>query len=130
MATKTALISISGTFTPNSGAATVGLSTLAFAPSAFEVLEYQANVIEIAAGATEQITPNNTAAAGQTSFIVCANFAAAEPVVSQTFDVNVDGVGAETQPGLIAAGGCTTAIVITNNGSLAADFHYAFYRRS
>lgn len=130
MATKTAEINITGIFTPNTGAPTAGLSNLAFASSAFSCAEYQVNVIEIAAGATETLTPNNTAGSGQTAYLVCANFATAEPVATQTFSVNVDAAGAEVQPGLIAAGGLTTTIAITNNGANTADFHYAFYRRN
>jgi len=129
MAQKTAQITISGVFTPNVGTPTAGVSNLAFALDAFNVEEYQVNVITIAAGATEVITPQNTAGSGQTSYLVCANFAAAEPVATQTFSINADALAAEVQPGLIAAGGCTTSITILNNGANTADFHYAFYRR-
>ena len=128
MATKTITISSTITGTPNTGAPTVGLSILAFSVDAFSVAEYQANVIEIAAGASETLTPNNTAGSGQTAFFIAANFATAE--TTKTFAFNVDALAAETCPGYLAAGGCTTSVTITNNGALPADFHYIFYRPS
>lgn len=128
MATKTVTLSNTFTATPDSGAPTVGLSSLAFAIDAFNVEEYQVNAITIASATAETLTPNNTAGSGQTAFFVAAKFAAAE--TTKTFAFNVDALAAETCPGYIAAGGCTTSVTITNNGALAADFHYIFYRPS
>lgn len=125
---KTVSISSTFTATPDSGAPTVGLSSLAFALDAFNVEEYQVNVITIAAATAETLTPNNTAGSGQTAFFLCAKFATAE--TTKTFAFNVDALAAETCPGYIAAGGCTTSVTITNNGALPADFLYIFYRPS
>jgi len=126
---KQVSLSITATIIPDSGAASNSLKVTGISLAAFDVLEAQDNCITVAAGATETLTPNNTAGAGQSSYLIAARFAAGEPLATQTFSVAVDGGGAEVQNGYIAAGGCTTTVAITNSGANAAEFDLVFYRR-